>query len=309
MLRAAIIVTSVVVVVTAIAPLRAVAGMVHQSATSTARGESQPGHEEPLAFDVASIKPNKSGDWRKGIGPAPGGRFTATNTTFRELVRFAYGFSQWTGNTRVTGGPQWIDTDHFDVVAKAQGMPSPQEMRVLVRTMLAERFRLLAHTETKELPVYALVMAKSDGSYGPHLRRSEVSEEACAARRAAVRRNEPVPPVQPGAVPVCGTERSRPGAVMAVGRSMASLADTLGPFVGRVVLDRTGLIGLVDLNLEWTPDPIPQPRPDDPDPPRIDPHGPSVFSALVEQLGLKLESTKGPVGVLVIDRLEHPTED
>jgi uncharacterized protein (TIGR03435 family) len=256
-----------------------------------------------------AIKPNKSGDWRKGIGPAPGGRFTATNTTFRELVLFAYGFSQWTGTTRVIGGPQWIDTDHFDVVAKAQGMPSQQEMRVLVRTMLAERFRLLAHTETRELPVYALVMAKSDGSFGPQLRRSDVSEEACAARREAVRRNEPVPPVQPGAVPVCGTERSRPGAVMAVGRSMASLADTLGPFVGRAVLDRTGLIGLVDLTLEWTPDPIPQPRPDDPDSLRIDPHGPSVFSALVEQLGLKLESTKGSVGVLVIDRLEHPTED
>jgi len=146
MRRAAVIVTTAAVVATAIAPLRAVAGMVHQSATSTARGELQPGHEEPLTFDVASIKPNKSGDWRKGIGPAPGGRFTATNTTFRELVLFAYGFSQWTGNTRVIGGPQWIDTDHFDVVAKAQGMPSPQEMRVLVRTMLAERFRLSAHT-------------------------------------------------------------------------------------------------------------------------------------------------------------------
>ena len=90
---------------------------------------------------------------------------------------------------------------------------------------------------------------------------------------------------------------------------MGWLTETLAPFVDRVVLDHTGLTGLVDLNLEWTPDPMPQPRPDDPDPLRIDPHGPSVFSALVEQLGLKLESTKGPVGVLVIDRLEHPTED
>jgi hypothetical protein len=135
-------------------PVRPVLAMVNRADLS-ARVLAVLG--EPLAFDVASIKPNKSGDWRKGIGPAPGGRFTATNTTFRELVLFAYGFSQWTGNTRVIGGPQWIDTDHFDVVAKAQGMPSPQEMRVLVRTMLAARFRLLAHTETKELPVYALV--------------------------------------------------------------------------------------------------------------------------------------------------------
>ena len=96
---------------------------------------------------------------------------------------------------------------------------------------------------------------------------------------------------------------------MAVGYSLGGLADTLGPFVGRVVLDRTGLTGLVDLNLEWTPDPVPQPRPDDPDPLRIDPNGPSVFSALTEQLGLKLESTKGPVDVLVIDHVEKPSED
>jgi uncharacterized protein (TIGR03435 family) len=309
MRRAAVIVTAAVVVVTAIAPLRAVATVVHQSAASTLSGQSQPGDERPLAFEVASIKPNKSGDWRKGMGPAPGGRFTATNVTFRELVPFAYGLSQATAHIRVIGGPKWIDTDHFDVVAKAPGMPSPQEMSAMLRVMLAERFRLLAHTETKELPVYALVMAKSDGSFGPQLRRSGVSEAACAARRAAIRRNEPVPPLQPGAPPVCGTGRSRPGSVTAVGFSMGWLTETLAPFVDRVVLDHTGLTGLVDLNLEWTPDPMPQPRPDDPDPLRIDPHGPSVFSALVEQLGLKLESTKGPVGVLVIDRLEHPTED
>jgi uncharacterized protein (TIGR03435 family) len=95
--------------------------------------------------------------------------------------------------------------------------------------------------------------------------------------------------------------------VIAVGYSVGGLADTLGPFVGRVVLDRTGLTGLVDLNFEWTP--MPQPRPDDPDPLRIDPNGPSVFSALAEQLGLKLEATKGPVDVLVIDHVEEPTPD
>jgi uncharacterized protein (TIGR03435 family) len=271
--------------------------------------QSQTRDATPPAFEVASVKPNKSGDWRKGMGPAPGGRFTATNVTFRDLVPFAYGLSQATANIRVIGGPEWIDTDRFDVVAKAQGIPSPQEISVMVRTMLAERFKLLAHTEIKELPVYALVMANRDGSFGPKLRRSEVSEAACAARRAAIRRNEPVPPVQPGAVPVCGTGRSRPGSVMAVGYSLGGLADALGPFVGRVVFDRTGLTGLVNLNLEWTPDPVPQPRPDDTDSLRIDPNGPSVFSALTEQLGLKLESTKGPVDVLVIDHVEKPSED
>ena len=199
------------------------------------------------------------------MGPAPGGRFTATNVTFRELVPFAYGLSQATASIRIIGGPAWIDSDRFDVVATAGGMPTPQEMSVMLRSMLAERFKLSAHMDVRELPVYALVMARRDGSFGPKLRRSEVSEAACAARRAAIRRNEPVPPLQPGAVPVCGTGRSRPGNVMAVGFSVGWLTDTLGPFVGRVVLDRTGLTGLVDLDLEWTPDPIPEARPDDPD--------------------------------------------
>jgi uncharacterized protein (TIGR03435 family) len=96
---------------------------------------------------------------------------------------------------------------------------------------------------------------------------------------------------------------------MAIGFSVGWLTDTLGPFVGRVVLDGTGLTGLVDLDLEWTPDPIPEPRPDDPSPLKIDPNGPSIFAALREQLGLMLESTKGPVEVLVIDHLEKPAED
>ena len=144
-------------------------------------------------------------------------------------------------------------------------------------------------------------MSRWDGSFGPKLRQSEVSEAACAARRAAIRRNEPVPPVQPGVV--CGTGRSRPGNIGGHRVPVGWLTDVLGPFVGRVVLDRTGLTGLVDLDLEWTPDPIPETGPDDPDPPRIDPNGPSIFSALQEQLGLMLESTKGPVEILVIDQV------
>jgi bla regulator protein blaR1 len=309
MRHTAVILSAAVVVLTAISPLRAVAGLGRQSAAAGANAQSPTGTDTPRTFEVASIKPNNSGDWRKGMGPAPGGRFTATNVTFRELVPFAYGLSQATANIRIIGGPSWIDSDRFDVDAKGEGMPTPQEMSAMLRTLLAERFKLAAHTDTRELPIYALVMAKGGGGFGPKLQRSNVSEAACAARRAAIRRNEPVPPVLPGAVPVCGTGRSRPGSVMAVGYGLGWLTDTLGPFVGRVVLDRTGIAGLVDLNLEWTPDPIPQAQPDDPNPVRIDPNGPSIFSALQEQLGLKLESTKGPVDVLVVDHVEKPTED
>src|SRR6266853_5592215 len=134
------------------------------------------------SFDVASVKRNTSGDWRKSIGPAPGGRFLATNQTLRELMPFAFGLPQMTANIRIVGGPKWIDSDRFDVVAKTNGMPSPQELSAMLRTMLNDRFKLAAHTETLELPIYMLVMAKSAGTYGPRLRRSDVSEVDCAEK-------------------------------------------------------------------------------------------------------------------------------
>jgi uncharacterized protein (TIGR03435 family) len=261
------------------------------------------------SFDVASVKRNTSGDWRKSIGPAPGGRFLATNQTLRELMPFAFGLPQMTANIRIVGGPKWIDSDRFDVVAKANGTPSPQEMGAMLRTLLKDRFKLSAHTETRELPIYTLVMAKSDGAYGPGLRRSDVSEVDCAARRAAVRRREPVPPPQPGKPPVCGGGRTVPGKITGVGWSMEQLVTSLAPFASRVVLERTGLSGLFDFEIEWTPDQPPRQPPDDPEPLRIDPNGPSLFTALQEQLGLKLQSTNGPVDVLVIDRAEKPSED
>jgi uncharacterized protein (TIGR03435 family) len=261
-----------------------------------------------LAFDVASVKANHSGDSRRMIGPAPGGRFVAVNQTVRDLIPFAYGLPQVAAAIRIVGGPRWLDTDRFDIDAKADGSPSPQELGLMLRTLLADRFQLTVHSETREAPIYALVMARSDGALGARLRRSEVSEVECAARRAAIRRNESVPAIPPGARPVCGTGRSIPGNVTAVGWSMDTLATTLIPFVGRVVSDRTALAGLFDIGLEWTPDPSQRPA-NAPEPSNVDPNGPSLFTALQERLGLKLESNRGPVDVLAIDRVERPTAD
>jgi uncharacterized protein (TIGR03435 family) len=108
---------------------------------------------------------------------------------------------------------------------------------------------------------------------------------------------------------VCGGGRTVPGRITAVGWSMDQLVNALIPFAGRVVLDKTGRAGLFDADLEWTPDQMPRPQPDDPDRPRIDPNGPSLFTALQEQLGLKLDSARGPVDVLVVDNVAKPTED
>ncbi len=261
------------------------------------------------AFEVASVKANKSADWRKSIGPAPGGRFLATNQTLRELTPFAYGLPQLAATMRIIGGPDWIDSDRFDIVAKTNGTSTLQEMGAMLRTVLRDRFKLAVHNETRELPIYTLVTSGNGGNPGPRLRRSEVSEVDCAARRAAIRRREPVPPQQPGTPPVCGSGRTVPGKITAVGWPMEQLVTALAPFAGRVVLDRSGLNGLFDFDLEWTPDQLPRQPPDDPEPPRIDANGPSLFTALQEQLGLKLESKKGPVDVLIIDRAEKPADD
>jgi uncharacterized protein (TIGR03435 family) len=257
-----------------------------------------------LAFEAASIKLNTSGDWRKSLGPAPGGRFLATNNALRALIAFAYGVDQSTAGFRIVGGPQWIDDDRFDVAAKVDGTWTPQQMSEMLRALLADRFTLAAHHETRELPVYALVAAAG----GARLRRSEVDQAACDARRAAVQRREPVPPIPPGATPVCGTGRTNPGAITAVGWTIDTLSSAVAPFVGRSVVDRSGLSGLFDFELTWTPDQSAQLPPDAPRI-TIDPNGPSIFTALQEQLGLKLESARGPVDVVVIDRVEHPTPD
>jgi uncharacterized protein (TIGR03435 family) len=275
------------------------------TAVSASAGAQQAGSGgTSLAFEAASVKPNTSGDLRKSIGPAPGGRFLAANNTLRDLIPFAYGIPQTTAGFRIVGGPTWIDEDRFDVTAKVDGTWTPREMSEMLRTLLADRFKLAAHHETRDLPIYTLVAVPGR----VRLRPSEVDQAACDARRAAIQRREPVPPITPGARPICGAGRSAPGMITAVGSSMDALTSTLSPFVSRVVTNRTGLAGLFDFELKWTPDSIPQ-APADAPPLNIDPNGPSIFTALQEQLGLKLESTRGPVDVVVIDRVQRPTAD
>jgi len=247
--------------------------------------------QTPLSFEVASVKLNRSGDSRKQIGPAPGGRFIASNNTLRDLIPYAFRLPQAQAGFRIVGGPKWIDDDRFDIVASVNGTWTPPQMSEMLQTLLVDRFRLSAHRETRELPTYALVVT----SQNSRLRRSVVDQAACDARRAAIQRREPVPAPAPGAPPICGTGRTIPGSISAVGGSMDSLAMTLASFVGRVVIDRTAMSGLYDFELNWTAE--------------IDQNGPSIFTALQEQLGLKLESTRGPVDVIVIDRVDHPTED
>jgi uncharacterized protein (TIGR03435 family) len=273
---------------------------------------------EVPTFEVASIKANKSGDGRSFLGSPPGGRFSATNMPLRGLIAFAYGTPQPLPNFRIIGGPSWIDSDRFDINAKAStefqpgmGGPSPQ-LSLMLRALLAERFKLVVHNESRELPVYDLVMARNDARPGPQLRRSEVD---CAALLASRRGGgAPPPPPQPGERLQCGMMAS-PASIVGGSVNMAQFATLLARMVNRTVVDKTGLTGNFDINLTFTPDQparVPGASPDQPirvNGVDIDPNGPSLFTALQEQLGLKLESQKGPVDVVVIDSVDHPTED
>ena len=297
-------------------------------------GQAPPSAPPGLSFEVASIKPNNSGDGRVMLGNQPG-RFTATNVTLRQLIRNAYQLQDF----QITGGPGWLNADHYDIVAKidaavqeqinaARGgagavgpmaMPGqgPTPLQLMLRSLLAERFKLVTHMETKDSPIYALVVARTDGRLGPQLKKSDTD---CAALMAAARGRGPgaMPPPgppQPGERVPCGI-RIGPGNMAIGGASLAQVANSLGMFVGRIVLDRTRLEGPYDADLTWTPDQMPQRAPGTPgDQPirvngvDIDPNGPSIFTAVQEQLGLKLDSQRGPVDVLVIDRAEKPVEN
>jgi uncharacterized protein (TIGR03435 family) len=289
------------------------------SAPLVAQAGGQSANQPLPQFEVASIKPNKSGDGRVLLGIQPGGRFTATNVTLRMLIRNAYQLQDF----QITGGPGWLAEDHFDIVAKAEsgdglGDPfradqsgQPSRGQLMIRALLAERFKLVVHDETRDMPIYALVVARSDGKLGPQLKPSEVD---CAAMAAARGRGPMLPPApgQPGDRPQCGI-RIGMGNMAVGGAPISQVANALANFVGRTVVDKTGLTGSYEFTLTWTPDQMPQRPPGAPEPlvngVPIDPNGPSIFTAVQEQLGLKLDSQRGPVKILVIDRAEHPTEN
>jgi uncharacterized protein (TIGR03435 family) len=284
--------------------LPATVGILAVGAFSTLRAQAPAPDTKPPAFEVASVKPNKSGENGGVMTGLLTSQFKATNVLLRQFITFAYQVQGF----QIEGGPSWIGSDRFDIVAKAESNPPPQvpggppgPLRLMLRTLLADRFKLILHHQTKELPIYALVMLRADGTLGPRLHRSDTD---CAAIRAAINRGG-APPLSTGDRPLCGIT-ARPGRV-AGGLPVSQLPASLSQELRRMVVDHTGLMSNFDLTLTWTPDQMPQGPPGRSGPPADRSEWP--FTALQEQLGLKLESTKGPVDVLVIDRVEQPTPD
>ena len=273
-----------------ISPLILVAALI-ACATVRAQQPSQ-GRSGRRAFEVAAIKPAGPASGQKGIRPDAGGRVTIIGLTVRELVQAAYGRDTLLMPNQVVGGPTWIDSEAFDIVARADERSAPggrlpfPVMLEMFRSLLEERFSVATHTETRLLPIFALVVDRPDGRLGPNLR----------APAGGCRPLGSIP--IPGSPAFCGMQNAGPTRLSGLSVSLDLLAGVLtqAPDVGRTVRNQTGLGGVYDVELEFAPM-------------AAGGDGPSLFTALREQLGLRLDSRQGPVEVVVIDRAERPSEN
>jgi uncharacterized protein (TIGR03435 family) len=235
------------------------------------------------SFEVAAVKLSEPNDRPWSLTIQPGGRLTVTNIALNTLIGYAYSAREH----QVAGGPRWLDSVKYDIDAKPDsafrlppGPLSPANdapIRMMMQSLLAERFKLVVHRGTKELPVYKLVLAK-EGS-----KLNEATDSAVISRG--------------------GSMSGGRGLIRSQAAQMPLLVSMLERTLGRSVIDKTGLTGKYDFELKWTPESAPRVEVPDAAPSA---EGPTLFTALQEQLGLKLESTKGPVEIIVIDHVEKP---
>ncbi len=273
-----------------------------------------------MSFDVASVKPNKSDEPRHtnvplfgNPVPPAGGLFSATNTPLIEYIWFAYDLGQAEAVKLASQLPRWAvtgNTQRFDIQARAQGNPTVNQMRLMMQSLLADRFKFALHTETKEGPIYALVLAKA-GKLGPHLQQ-HTDDSSCATGQLAFNGLAVVPgrPSQTSGLDLpplpCGVivrlTPSAPGLFRFGGRGISLTALIKYSSEDRPEFDRTGLKGTFDFDCETA-------APSNVQPPnsQTESAGESWREAMQDQLGLKLESQTGPVTTVVVDHLEEPS--
>jgi uncharacterized protein (TIGR03435 family) len=254
-------------------------------------------------FDVVSVKANRAGITAPArAGVQPGERVSFENVTVRTVIQVAY-----QPIAEIAGGPAWIGEagspsgDRFDIEARTDHAATAEELRVMLRRLLAERFDLKVHTETQERPAYALVLARRDGRLGPNL---HVAEKDCAT----LRREVGYPTGRPCGL-ADGANNPALGRLHMRGFTLDQLAGPVAREVGRPVVDKTGMSGSFDWTLTWTPQRFLQGPFDRERFATVDPNGPSIFTALEEQLGLKLQADETSVDVIVIDHIERPNEN
>jgi uncharacterized protein (TIGR03435 family) len=261
-----------------------------------------------VRFEVASIKPNSEGGADtagNGIVRAlPGGRLTAQKALLRYIIQTAYQVRPF----QIVGGPDWIGSAHYDIEAKAEEDVPAQQLPLMLQSLLADRFKLQIRREIREMPVYDLLPAKSG------VKLPAPKDGGCLEPNP---NGPPMPPPTGAAglpTPLCGTVMGAggPNGMHLIGgrASIADLTRILTNMLGRTVVDKTGYTGKFDVNIEFSFDqalagmPLPLGTSL-----VTDSTNPSIFTALQERLGLRLDSAKGPVEVIVIEHIEKPAEN
>lgn len=247
------------------------------------------------SFEVASVKPNFSGDGPSDPKVSPE-RFSWTNVTLRQLVQVAYDVRPY----QLIAFPAWADNARFDVSATTGVVASPGQMNSMLQSLLADRFDLAMHREQREVPAYALVLARPGSKLGPGI---HPSTKDCESVRARPLDSITAQAECAGCSPQLGLARLNVSGVR-----ISFLASGLTRIFERPVVDKTSLSGTFDVELSWTPDPTMLPN-GVPSPSSVPSGGPSIFTALEEQLGLKVVSDRAPVDVLVVDRLNQLKPD
>jgi uncharacterized protein (TIGR03435 family) len=296
----------------------------------TAAQSTQP--PDNLKFEVASVKQSPPVSFTAqiraiesgvpvpvpvfGVRTRPGGRLSALNRTLKQLVVQAFGVQDY----QVSGGPPWSTTDFFVIEASAGREATTAEINAMLQALLRDRFALRTHAETRETPTFVLSLARADGRLGAGLKRtSDECVKEIEARKAA-----PLPPgvitssilgpasglSEPPTTPRCGgttmVSRGNAGSTLLFGgQEMRSLVSRISSELSAPVIDRTGLDGLFDITLEYTP----ARQSTGLDPNSSDAPPPPIANALQQQLGLKLEKQTASLPIVVIDSVEHPTPD
>ena len=247
-------------------------------------------------FEVASVRPNTSGD-RAQSNQIGKGSVVMTNSRMLAVIAGAHGVRP----DRIVGSPEWFDRERFDIIARAPADAPDNLLRPMLRTLLAERFRFVAHTEVREVPMYALIVDRGDGRLGPNLLASTQCDDALGPRAG-----DAALPIGKRPCRVVTGSDGRGAYITGGARTVAALVDALQlpgglqELVGRPVVDRTSLTGTYDFYLRFAPAGLSAAPPDTS-------NLPSIFTALQEQLGLKLEAARGSVEFLVIDSVGQPT--
>jgi uncharacterized protein (TIGR03435 family) len=255
---------------------------------------------QPAVYDVVSIKPAAPNATGMRVENLPGGRFSMVNGQAIMLIQMAYP----SPTNEVVGAPAWVRSERYDVEARSGRDSSGDDVTLMMRAIMADRFKLAAHYEPKEIASFALVPARDDRKLGPRIRPAQVD---CAALSAAARQEGKAPtlPLKDDGTPACGSRR-QDGVQSYGGTNMAGFARSLSSAAGRYVVDKTGLTGAYDFTLEYAPRAS-----------RDAPGGavatsddrPDIATALREQLGLKLEPDKTTVQIVIVDHIERPTEN